>query len=208
MDAQHREAARAEHLLGALHVAFPLQHFQDGAAQARGEAARVEGSGARGYAVERLATARFSHRVLNSARRPRSAPPAVSQPTTKGASPLAVVSMRELLEAGVHFGHQTRRWNPKMKRFIFTERNGIYIIDLQQSLTYIDRAYAFVKDTVARGGQVPEQGGQREHRRADQPARVVPTAPIPLPRQCNRSSPTNRRRSRAGRCWPGTRRAG
>ena len=69
---------------------------------------------------------------------------------------MAVVTTRQLLESGVHFGHQTRRWNPKMKRFIFTERNGIYIIDLQQSLTYIDRAYAFVKDTVARGGQVQE----------------------------------------------------
>ena len=67
---------------------------------------------------------------------------------------MAVVTMRELLESGVHFGHQTRRWNPKMKRFIFTERNGIYIIDLQQSLSYIDRAYEFVKATVAHGGTV------------------------------------------------------
>ena len=57
---------------------------------------------------------------------------------------MAVVTMKQLLESGVHFGHQTRRWNPKMKRFIFTERNGIYIIDLQQSLSYIDRAYEFV----------------------------------------------------------------
>jgi small subunit ribosomal protein S2 len=71
---------------------------------------------------------------------------------------MAVVTTRQLLESGVHFGHQTRRWNPKMKRFIFTERNGIYIIDLQQSLTYIDRAYAFVKDTVARGGQATRVG--------------------------------------------------
>ena len=63
---------------------------------------------------------------------------------------MAVVTMRQLLESGVHFGHQTRRWNPKMKRFIFTERNGIYIIDLQQSLSYIDRAYEYVKETVAR----------------------------------------------------------
>src|SRR4029079_17923751 len=54
---------------------------------------------------------------------------------------MAVVTMRQLLESGVHFGHQTRRWNPKMKRFIMTERNGIYIIDLQQSLTYINDAY-------------------------------------------------------------------
>ncbi len=56
-----------------------------------------------------------------------------------------VVSMRQLLESGVHFGHQTRRWNPKMKRYILTERNGIYIIDLQQSLNYIDRAYEFIR---------------------------------------------------------------
>src|SRR5829696_9777513 len=62
---------------------------------------------------------------------------------------MAVVTMKQLLDSGVHFGHQTRRWNPKMKRFIFTERNGIYIIDLQQTLTYIDRAYEFVKETVA-----------------------------------------------------------
>src|SRR5674476_417840 len=67
---------------------------------------------------------------------------------------MAVVTMRQLLESGVHFGHQTRRWNPKMKRFILTERNGIYIVDLQQTLTYIDRAYEFIKDTVARGGTV------------------------------------------------------
>ena len=64
---------------------------------------------------------------------------------------MAVVTMRELLDSGVHFGHQTRRWNPKMKRFIFTERNGIYIIDIQQSLALIDSAYEFVKDTVAKG---------------------------------------------------------
>jgi hypothetical protein len=62
---------------------------------------------------------------------------------------MAVVTMRQLLESGVHFGHQTRRWNPKMKRFIMTERNGIYIIDLQQSLTYINDAYEFIKETVA-----------------------------------------------------------
>ena len=65
---------------------------------------------------------------------------------------MAVVTMRELLDSGVHFGHQTRRWNPKMRRFIFTERNGIYIIDLQQTLTYIDEAFEFVKETVAQEG--------------------------------------------------------
>ena len=79
---------------------------------------------------------------------------------------MAVVTTRQLLESGVHFGHQTRRWNPKMKRFIFTERNGIYIIDLQQSLTYIDRAYAFVKDTVGRGGQVLFIGTKKQAQEA------------------------------------------
>ncbi|GAA3626467.1 30S ribosomal protein S2 [Microlunatus ginsengisoli] len=79
---------------------------------------------------------------------------------------MAVVTTRQLLESGVHFGHQTRRWNPKMKRFIFTERNGIYIIDLQQSLTYIDRAYAFVKETVARGGQVLFVGTKKQAQEA------------------------------------------
>jgi len=62
--------------------------------------------------------------------------------------------MKQLLEAGVHFGHQTRRWNPKMKRFIFGERNGIYIIDLEQTLALIETAYTFVRDTVAGGGSV------------------------------------------------------
>jgi len=75
---------------------------------------------------------------------------------------MAVVTMRQLLESGVHFGHQTRRWNPKMKRFIMTERNGIYIIDLQQSLAYIDRAYAYVKDTVAKGGTVMFVGTKKQ----------------------------------------------
>ncbi|MFS0886927.1 30S ribosomal protein S2 [Aeromicrobium sp. 179-A 4D2 NHS] len=75
---------------------------------------------------------------------------------------MAVVTMRQLLESGVHFGHQTRRWNPKMKRFIMTERNGIYIIDLQQSLSYIDSAYEFVKGTVARGGTVLFVGTKRQ----------------------------------------------
>jgi len=79
---------------------------------------------------------------------------------------MAVVTMRQLLESGVHFGHQTRRWNPKMKRFIFTERNGIYIVDLQQSLAYIDRAYAFVKDTVAKGGTVMFVGTKKQAQEA------------------------------------------
>jgi len=79
---------------------------------------------------------------------------------------MAVVTMRQLLESGVHFGHQTRRWNPKMKRFIFTERNGIYIIDLQQSLAYIDRCFEFVKDTVAHGGQVLFVGTKKQAQEA------------------------------------------
>ncbi|MEV7179473.1 30S ribosomal protein S2 [Kitasatospora sp. NPDC093679] len=79
---------------------------------------------------------------------------------------MAVVTMRELLESGVHFGHQTRRWNPKMKRFIFTERNGIYIIDLLQSLNYIDRAFEFVKETVAHGGSILFVGTKKQAQEA------------------------------------------
>ena len=79
---------------------------------------------------------------------------------------MAVVTMKEMLDAGVHFGHQTRRWNPKMKRFIFTERNGIYIIDLQQTLTYVDGAYEFVKETVAHGGSVMFIGTKKQAQEA------------------------------------------
>ncbi|MBM7786799.1 30S ribosomal protein S2 [Tenggerimyces flavus] len=79
---------------------------------------------------------------------------------------MAVVTMRQLLESGVHFGHQTRRWNPKMKRYILTDRNGIYIIDLRQSLAYIDRAYQFVKETVARGGAVLFVGTKKQGQEA------------------------------------------
>ncbi|GAA3749974.1 small subunit ribosomal protein S2 [Spinactinospora alkalitolerans] len=86
----------------------------------------------------------------------------------------AVVTIRQLLESGVHFGHQTRRWNPKMKRFIFTERNGIYIIDLQKSLAYIDRAYEFVKETVAHGGTILFVGTKKQAQEAiDEQARRV-----------------------------------
>ncbi|HEV8528282.1 MAG TPA: 30S ribosomal protein S2 [Actinomycetes bacterium] len=79
---------------------------------------------------------------------------------------MAVVTMRQLLESGVHFGHQTRRWNPKMKRYIFTERNGIYIIDLQQSLSFIDRAYDFIKETVAHGGSILFVGTKKQAQEA------------------------------------------
>ena len=75
---------------------------------------------------------------------------------------MPVVSMRELLEAGVHFGHQTRRWNPKMKRFIFTERGGIYIIDLQQTLALVQEAHDFVKNIADRGGAVLFVGTKKQ----------------------------------------------
>ena len=75
---------------------------------------------------------------------------------------MAVVTMKQLLEAGVHFGHQTRRWNPKMRRFIFGERNGIYIVDLHQTLDRIDTAYRFVRDTVADGGTVLFVGTKKQ----------------------------------------------
>lgn len=79
---------------------------------------------------------------------------------------MAVVTMKQLLDSGVHFGHQTRRWNPKMKRYILTERNGIYIIDLQQTLTYIDRAFEFIKETVAHGGTIMFVGTKKQAQEA------------------------------------------
>jgi small subunit ribosomal protein S2 len=75
---------------------------------------------------------------------------------------LATITMRQLLDAGVHFGHQTRRWNPKMKRFILTDRSGIYIIDLQQSVALIDQAYNFVRDIVANGGSIMFVGTKKQ----------------------------------------------
>ena len=75
---------------------------------------------------------------------------------------MSVVSMKQLLEAGVHFGHQTRRWNPKMARYIFTERNGIYIIDLQKTVKKLEEAYNFVKDTVAEGGEILFVGTKKQ----------------------------------------------
>ncbi len=79
---------------------------------------------------------------------------------------MAAVTIRQLLDSGVHFGHQTRRWNPKVRRFILTERSGIHIIDLQQSLAYIDQAYAFLKDTVAKGGTVLFVGTKKQAQEA------------------------------------------
>ena len=75
---------------------------------------------------------------------------------------MAVVTMRQLLESGVHFGHQTRRWNPKMKRFIMTERNGIYIIDLQKTVKKLEEAYSFVRDLSANGGNVLFVGTKKQ----------------------------------------------
>ena len=75
---------------------------------------------------------------------------------------MSVVSMRELLEAGVHFGHQTRRWNPKMRRFLFTERGGIYIIDLQQTLSSLEQAHAFARNIAERGGSVLFVGTKKQ----------------------------------------------
>jgi len=79
-----------------------------------------------------------------------------------GGEIMAVVTMKQLLEAGVHFGHQTRRWNPKMKPYIFTERNGIYIIDLQKTVKMMEDAYAFVKDVVADGGTILFVGTKKQ----------------------------------------------
>ncbi len=79
---------------------------------------------------------------------------------------MSSVSMKQLLEAGVHFGHQTRRWNPKMKKYIFTERNGIYIIDLQQTVKMLDTAYDFVREVSAEGGQILFVGTKKQARDA------------------------------------------
>ena len=75
---------------------------------------------------------------------------------------MAVVSMKQLLEAGVHFGHQTRRWNPKMAPYIFTERNGIYIIDLQKTVRKLDEAYNFIHETAANGGEILFVGTKKQ----------------------------------------------
>ncbi len=77
-------------------------------------------------------------------------------------SEVAVISMKQLLEAGVHFGHQTRRWNPKMDRYIFTERNGIYIIDLQKTVKKVDEAFNFVRDLGAQGGTILFVGTKKQ----------------------------------------------
>ena len=105
--------------------------------------------------------ARAAHHPVPAATEKRGHRPRAQRKAT-----MAVVSMKQLLDSGVHFGHQTRRWNPKMKRFIFTERNGIYIIDLQQTLGYIDNAYEFVKQTVAHGGSILFVGTKKQAQEA------------------------------------------
>lgn len=77
---------------------------------------------------------------------------------------MSIISMKQLLEAGVHFGHQTRRWNPKMAPYIFTERNGIYIIDLQKTVKKIEEAYAFIKEVVESGKPILFVGTKSRHR--------------------------------------------
>ena len=96
---------------------------------------------------------------------------------------MPTVSMRELLEAGVHFGHQTRRWNPKMRRFVFTERGGIYIIDLPQTSALLDQAYAFARNLASRGGSMLFVGTEsrlgtvaNEAKRVGMPSREPPLA--------------------------------
>ena len=79
---------------------------------------------------------------------------------------MSVISMKQLLEAGVHFGHQTRRWNPKMKRYIFTERNGIYIIDLQKTVKLVDEAYNYMREAAADGGVVLFVGTKKQAQKA------------------------------------------
>ena len=90
---------------------------------------------------------------------------------------MSVISMKQLLEAGVHFGHQTRRWNPKMAEYIFTERNGIYIIDLQKTVKKIDEAYNFVRDIAMNGGTVlfvgTKKQAQESHRTGSKALRNV-----------------------------------
>ena len=86
----------------------------------------------------------------------------VAEKTFQEVSKMSVVSMKQLLEAGVHFGHQTRRWNPKMAEYIFTERNGIYIIDLQKTVKKVDAAYHVIKSVVEEGGKILFVGTKKQ----------------------------------------------
>jgi len=91
---------------------------------------------------------------------------AAEEQNHKGVECVAIVSMKQLLEAGVHFGHQTRRWNPKMAPYIFTDRNGIYIIDLQKTVRKIEEAYNFVRDLAAAGGTLLFVGTKKQAQEA------------------------------------------
>ena len=91
---------------------------------------------------------------------------------------MAVVSMKQLLEAGVHFGHQTRRWNPKMATYIYTERNGIYIIDLQKTVKKLEEAYNFVRETSANGGNILFVGTKKRLRK--QSRKKLPVAAVTM----------------------------
>src|SRR5690606_3079139 len=150
----------------------------DGPRSVRREAAvprPVDGHGCRLVAGTRARQSRQPENHGHGTRAPvRRAGPSCARTTARKGRAMAVAPRRQPLESGVHFGHQTRRWNPKMKRFIFTERNGIYIIDLQQSLTDIDRAYEFVKETVAHGGTILFVGTKKQAQEAvaEQAARV------------------------------------
>ena len=112
---------------------------------------------------------------------------------------MAAVTMKQLLEAGVHFGHQTRRWNPKMEPYIYGERNGIHIVDLRQTLEQVQRAYDFVRDTVAAGGTVRWVGTEAFGARAlaarnDFYTRAPAGAgPVPVPQPLLRPRPSNTR---------------
>ena len=157
-------------------------------------------------------------------------PLAAGDPTTEGGSTMSVVSMRELLEAGVHFGHQTRRWNPKMRRYIFTERGGIYIIDLQQTLALLEQAHAFVRNIAERGGTVlfvgtkkqaqdavPGRGGARRHAVRQPPLARRPADELAHDLRADRAAARAAAFARRGparaapvegadrRCWPSSR---
>src|SRR6266536_1023063 len=106
------------------------------------------------------------HPATPRTRRPWDAGQAEAKPDRPGRITLAVVTMRQLVEAGVHFGHQTRRWNPKMKRYIYGERNGIYIIDLQKTMESIESTFSFLRDTVAKGGTVLFVGTKKQAQEA------------------------------------------
>src|ERR1700722_11163338 len=144
---------------------MPREPLQGNLTGERGRATRSAGQHGRLHGADTMSQrAPGINRVASRLKREESAGRGAHQGGTHTMAP--VVTMKQLLESGVHFGHQTRRWNPKMKRYIFTERNGIYIIDLQQSLAYIDRAYEFIRETVAHGGTILYVGTKKQAQEA------------------------------------------